>query len=295
MKGFDRLQPFVQLLYFTAVLVLAMFVMHPVVQVILFVGAIVCFSMIKTPGDTIRLLIGMIPVFAFIALINPLFSHQGVTILAYFKSGNPLTLESIYYGLLSAGMLVTTIIWFYCMSLVMTSDKLLAVCGRAFPTLSLIFSMVLRFVPRFKRQADRCQNAREGIGIEEKGQSVFVKMRNTFQVFLTMTTWSLENAVDTADVMQARGYGMRCRSHFNRYAWRMHDIIFGVLTLAGILYWLGLLSQGKMRFYVYPNVYMQSIDSYGVIGIMILLFYITLPICMEIGDRIRWYNLKRKI
>ena len=36
------------------------------------------------------------------AVVNPAFVHQGVTILTYLPSGNPLTLESILYGLAAA-------------------------------------------------------------------------------------------------------------------------------------------------------------------------------------------------
>lgn len=37
--------------------------------------------------------------FAVTAAVNPAFSHEGRTILRYLPSGNPLTLESILYGI----------------------------------------------------------------------------------------------------------------------------------------------------------------------------------------------------
>ncbi|MBE7055615.1 MAG: energy-coupling factor transporter transmembrane protein EcfT, partial [Ruminococcaceae bacterium] len=46
----------------------------------------------------------MLPALLLMALINPAFNHEGVTILYYLPGGNPLTLESVYYGFLSATM-----------------------------------------------------------------------------------------------------------------------------------------------------------------------------------------------
>ncbi len=97
----------------------------------------------------------MLPMFVVAALINPAFSHSGKTILSYLPNGNPLTLESIIYGIAAAVMLISVIIWFSCYNEVMTSDKFVYLFGRIIPALSLVLSMTLRFVPKFKAQI-RC-------------------------------------------------------------------------------------------------------------------------------------------
>ena len=40
----------------------------------------------------------MLPACLLMMVINPLFSHEGATMLFYLKDGNPVTLESILYG-----------------------------------------------------------------------------------------------------------------------------------------------------------------------------------------------------
>ena len=65
----------------------------------------------------------MLPVFLISAAVNPLFNHQGITLILYLKNGNPLTLESILYGLAAGVMLVSVLNWFSCYQVVMTSDK----------------------------------------------------------------------------------------------------------------------------------------------------------------------------
>ena len=79
------------------------------------------------------------PLLLFSAVLNPLFNHEGATILTYLPDGNPLTLESMLYGVSAAAMMVTVILWFSCYNSVMTSDKFLYLFGRVIPALSLLF------------------------------------------------------------------------------------------------------------------------------------------------------------
>ena len=57
------------------------------------------------------------------------------------------------YGLVMAVMLVCTLVWFSCYTVVMTSDKFIYLFGRIIPALSLVLSMCLRFVPKFIKEA----------------------------------------------------------------------------------------------------------------------------------------------
>ncbi|MBQ4316925.1 MAG: energy-coupling factor transporter transmembrane protein EcfT, partial [Clostridia bacterium] len=79
---------------------------------------------------------------------------EGATIVLYFANGNPLTLESILYGLSAGVLLVTLLLWFASFNRIMTSDKFIYLFGRIIPALSLVLSMSLRFVPKFKSQME---------------------------------------------------------------------------------------------------------------------------------------------
>ena len=59
--------------------------------------------------------------------VNPC-STMGVTILRYMGD-NPLTLESILYGVAIAVMFGSVILWFSCVHVIMTSDKLMYLSG----------------------------------------------------------------------------------------------------------------------------------------------------------------------
>ena len=126
---FSSYHPAVNFLYFGLVLAFSMTFTHPLCLLISLTCSI-SYSVYLNGKKALRFnLLYMLPLFIISALINPAFSHEGATILEYLPSGNPLTLESIIYGIAVATMLVTAISWFSCYSAVMTSDKFVYLFG----------------------------------------------------------------------------------------------------------------------------------------------------------------------
>ena len=158
-----------------------------------------------------------LPVFLLTALFNPAFSHEGVTILLYLPTGNPLTLESVLYGVSAGVLLVTVMVWFMNSSRVITSDKFIYLFGRVIPALSLVLSMTLRFIPKFKSQLAAVVEAQRSIGRDISQGSLLRRMKLAVSVLSIMITWALENAMDTADSMKGRGYGLPGRTAFSIY------------------------------------------------------------------------------
>ena len=96
-------------------------------------------------------------------------------ILAYLPSGNPLTLESMLYGLASAALLSATLLWFTCYNAVMTSDKFIYLFGRVIPALSLVLSMTMRFVPRFRTQLHTVAQAQKYMGRDTENGKMCIR------------------------------------------------------------------------------------------------------------------------
>ena len=212
---FSDCHPAVNFAYFALVLGFSMTLMHPVCLLISLTGACCYLARLhglRELGHSARWLV---PMALLAALVNPAFVHQGVTILTYLPSGNPLTLESILYGLAAALLLASVVLWFRCFSAVMTSDKFIYLFGRAIPALSLVLSMTLRFVPRFRRQFHTVAQAQRFMGRDTGNGSLLQRCKNAMKVFSIMVTWSLESAIDTADSMRSRGYGQPGRTAFS--------------------------------------------------------------------------------
>ena len=139
--AFARCHPAVNLLYFALVLTGTMFFWHPACQLLSLGFGLAYLVYLEHWPAVCRRLRWMVPLFVLTALINPAFSHAGATILAYFPSGNPLTLESIWFGLASAGMLLAALCWCFCCADILTTDKIVCLLGRALPALSLLLAM----------------------------------------------------------------------------------------------------------------------------------------------------------
>jgi len=166
---FSSYHPIVNMLYFAFIIAFGMIFMHPVCLIISFVCAFSYSFYIKGKKAWKFNLAFILPVLILTAVINPVFNHQGMTILAYLPSGNPLILESVVYGGAAAFMLASVILWFSCYNAVMTSDKFVYLFGRIIPALSLILSMALRFVPRFTAQIKIISNAQKCVGRDALG------------------------------------------------------------------------------------------------------------------------------
>ena len=126
---FSSYHPIVNFLYFGFVLAFSMIFMHPACLGISLTCAII-YSIYLNGKKAVKFNMKfMLPMFILAVLINPAFSHAGKTILTYLPSGNPLTLESIIYGIAAAAMLLSVITWFLCYNEVMTSDKFVYLFG----------------------------------------------------------------------------------------------------------------------------------------------------------------------
>ena len=213
--GFSPCHPAVSFLYFALVIGFSMVLTHPACLMISLCGAAACLIAQRGWRGAAGTLWYVLPVVLLATVVNPAFSHRGATVLAYLPSGNPLTLESIAYGVGAGAMLAAVLLWFSCFSQVMTTDQLVYLFGRIIPALALVLSMTLRFVPRFTRQLRKVSQAQQSLGQDGEGNGRWGKVRRAVTALSVVVTWALENAVATADSMRARGYGLPGRPAFS--------------------------------------------------------------------------------
>ncbi len=292
MRGFKTYHPIVNFTYFLIVIGVSLFFMHPV-----FLGLFLCSGVAhglvlygKKLWKQVR---WVLPLCLGAALLNPLFNHRGITELAFFPSGNPLTLEAVLYGVAAAALLGAVLLHFSCLQAVMTSDKLLYLSGRTLPVLSLIFSMTLRLVPRFAARMREVRTAQKGLGRD--GGRLRERMRQAVSALSATVTWALENAADSADSMRARGYGLPGRTTFSVFTFDKRDggMLLLVILLGLTVLWGGL--SGVTRFVYYPIV---TAPVFSLSGLPVAAAYgilCFLPVLAAITEAIRWKSLQSKI
>ncbi len=290
---FASLHPFVLLVFFLFAAGFSMFLMHPVFLVISFICAF-GYSVylkgkkaFKTLGMSLLLVI-------FAAVINAAFNHEGFTILLYVND-NPITLESLIYSLAAALMLLGVLMWFSCLNEVMTSDKLMCLFGKLSPSIALLFSMTLRFVPRFNRQLKKTVSAQKSIGrgLDEGG--FFTKAGNGVKILSILITWALENAVETADSMKSRGWGLRGRTSFSGFRFDRRDgLSLAVLLLLIFIISAGIaVGAGDAKYY--PAIVFPEFSFFGLTIYISYFLLMAFPLIFSLTEDFKWYRSKSKI
>jgi energy-coupling factor transport system permease protein len=236
----------------------------------------------------------MLPLLIITALLNPLFNHAGGTILTYLPSGNPLTLESTMYGIAAALMLITVIAWFSCFNEVMTSDKFVYLFGRIIPGLSLILSMALRFVPRFKAQIKIISNAQKCVGRDISNGNILRKIKHGVKILSILVTWALENAIETADSMKGRGYGLPGRTAFSIFRFDRRDgyALLYILACAAIV--IAGTTTDAYRFRYFPTIRFYWSGFSTALVFIAYLALGALPIAANKKEEVVWNRIKAK-
>jgi len=291
---FSSFHPLVNFLYFLLVLLFGMCFMHPVCLVIS-LGSATAYNLYLKGRKGLRFSLGvLLPMMVLAAILNPAFNHEGVTILTYTPNGNPVTLESLVYGAASACMLASVVQWFSCYNEVMTSDKFVYLFGRVIPALSLVLSMTLRFVPRFSAQMKTIRRAQRCVGRDVSEGSLPRRIRHGITILSILITWSLENAIETADSMKSRGYGLPGRSAFSIYRFDSRDK--AALLWLGFCLWYILFGwvSGGLSFRYYPSIRAAGFGPFPLSFMLVYLALCLTPLILNGREDAVWRHLQSK-
>lgn len=293
--AFSAYHPLINFLYFGLVLLFSMCFMHPASLLISLVCALI-YNIYLNGRRAVRFqLLFMLPMLLLAALINPAFQHEGATILTYLPTGNPLTLESIVYGLAAAVMLVAVITWFSCYNAVMTSDKFVYLFGRIIPALSLVLSMTLRFVPKFKAQLAVVSEAQRCIGRDVANGSTLQRLKNAITIMSIMITWALENAIETADSMKSRGYGLPGRTAFSIYRFDDRDRAALLWLIFCAVYIVAGWAAGGLYWRYYPAMKGVAVGAFPISFQLVYLALCLTPVLMNVHEDLKWRKLAEEV
>ncbi|MCL2492387.1 MAG: energy-coupling factor transporter transmembrane protein EcfT [Coriobacteriia bacterium] len=285
-SAFDMVHPALLLGAFTVIIGCTMLAIHPILLTISFVCAIAFSLYARGWLPTAKTLAWQIPLIALCALINPLFSAVGSTEL--FRIGTrAVYLESVVYGACMGLMLAAVMLWFFNATVILTTDKVMSVMGNTMPTIGLMISMMMRLVPQFVARGTLITDtahATSAAAPRTMAESTAVRLR---QVSVLMG-WSMEDSLETADAMRARGWGAATRrTTYQRYRFRSFDgiilVILGTLSLVSIV----LAWRVTERFSFFPTISPLA-WWWGYAPYALLM---GLPLLIGLADDARWRRL----
>lgn len=238
MRTLERMHPVPCFLFFLTIIGITVFSRDPVILAESLVGAVAAAILSEKSGIFPFLIVTA----AAVTFSNPLFSHNGVTVL-FFVGDLAITLEALIYGLAFAVMLCASVLWGTVSVRFLTSDKYIWLFGRVLPSAGLVLSCAIRFIPLF------IGRTRDFIGSRNAKT-----LKDTVAAFSASLSYSTETAMMTADSMKSRGYGSAKRTFYSRYRMTAADIRTLVTVLLCGAVCLALIISGAGKFYYYPAI-----------------------------------------
>ena len=284
--AFSMSHPAVPALYMVLTLGLTMFSMQPVLIALSLAGGLAYGLATRGAARTLGALRWQLPVILIIAVLNPLFSASGSTEL--FRIGmRAVYLESMVYGLCMGGLFVASVLWFEAAASMLEYDKVLALFGNAAPVVALMISMCMRLIPQFLRRGRTVLAVQDAIDVP--GRAPTDPVRSRLRASSVLMGWGMEDSLERADAMRARGWesGAR-RTSYRADILRESDAAktCGVVVLALLCAFLAAVACGQWSFYpVMPALVCWW--GYAPYAALMLL-----PAVAAIAERIRWRGLE---
>lgn len=291
--AFSEYHPSVNFLFFTSVIAFTMFWQHPACRLISLICSAVYYCVLFKSAGKRFIIRFIIPIILLSSIMNPLLSHQGQTILFYLPSGNPFTLESFFYGMSSGVLLSAVMLWFFCLSAVMSTDKFIGLFAEKMPSFSLLLSMTVRFIPLFRKRFRETSDIM--YAVQGGKLKLLSKIRLSLKCFISVLSHCLERGVETSDSMKSRGYGTAKRTAYKAYRLESHDKAALFFILSFSLFLICATAARFLSFRYYPDV---SGEFHGIFTIMSLsAFFIicAMPVFLEWRERLKWMRLKSEI
>lgn len=256
---FATCHPVVPAVYVAVTLALTMACMQPVLIGLSLLGALSFSCTVRGVAPTMGMLRWQIPVIILISLVNPLFSASGSTELLRIGA-HAVYAESLAYGASMGALFVASVTWFMGAAEMLPFDRVMALLGNAAPTVTLMTSMAMRLIPRFVRQGktiDSVQRVARSCALASfAGQSPradrHLDLRLRLRLSSVLMGWTMEDSLETADAMRARGWGAAARrTTYTRFRFGARDarafVLIAAFALVAML--LGYVATTQFAFY----------------------------------------------
>jgi energy-coupling factor transport system permease protein len=195
-----------------------------------------------------------VPLAVLIAVINPLLTRDGLTVLARLGEVPVLgqldvTLEATVYGAVLGARALILIEIFALYSAAVDPDEVLRLFRRVSYRSALTATLATRMVPVLARDARRLADAQRCRPGPAPPRLAIVR---------AVAAGALDRAVDVAATLELRGYGTGRRPPRVRRAWSRHDLAFAAAAVAVVAAAI-VAATGAADFRAYPSLRLGAI------------------------------------
>jgi energy-coupling factor transport system permease protein len=289
MGAMKDLHPVTCFLYYILSIILTMLFFHPIYQATILIGCgLLC--LLQLGGKPlVRSLLFMTITGLSVLILNPLFTHRGETVLFFFWY-QPVTEESIMYGFTMALSLMSIFVIFLSFNHVITPGKFLFVFNGLFQQTGMLAMLAVRFVPLLNRRLGEITVIQRSKGIDPMIGSLQKRLRDAMLLLQVLLTVSLSDALQTADAMKARGYGLiKRRGMYQPYSFTHADFYFLGLSLFFFLVCIGGWMKGFGVLTIYPILDTIRLKSNEWLIYSSLVLFLLVPVVCEGRETWRWH------
>lgn len=203
--------------------------------------------------------------------------------LLFVIGNHRITLESLVYGGMNGLSVMGIIALFVSYNEVMTPNKLLFLFSKFMPQFAILLMLTLRFIPLMRRRLSEISIVQKSKGISLSDGKWKDKAKIGMQYIQVLVAYSLEEAIQIADSMKARGYGKQKRTSYEHFTIENSDILaitYLVLLLSVILFGR---ANGHGFLQIYPIMGTWHLGGFDMILLCFYLLFLCFPILIEIG------------
>ncbi len=292
--GFEKSHPTVNFIYFAVVIAGTILFQHPVFLAISFLCA-VAYSIKRNGHKAIVFNTVLLPLIAVFALYYSSYHHFGVTVLRQNMIGNNMTLESLVYGLVLGIVVAGVLIWFSCVYSVFTTDKVVYLFGKVSPRLSLFLAILLRMIPRIKKEAKKINTAQRGIGKGVNQGDLWQRIGNGIRIFSMLVTWTIDSLTIASESMRSRGSSLRGRKAFSIYRFDNRDraYVLGMFACLTLTLMAVMLQQTDMIYD--PKIIMAAVTSMSYVFYFGYAVFCLMPFGLELWTEYCFKKARRSL
>ena len=292
--GFEKCHPAVNFIYFTTVIAGMVVFQHPIFLLISFVCAFI-YSIKRNGLKALVFNVILLPCVAAYAFYYSSYNHFGVTVLQQNMIGNNMTLESLVYGFVLGFVIAGVLIWFSCVYSVFTTDKVVYLFGKVSPRLSLFLAIILRMVPRIKKEAEKINTAQRGIGRGANQGNVFQRLRNSIHILSMLITWTIDSLTLVSESMRSRGSSLRGRKAFSIYRFDNRDRAYVVSNFAclTVIFMAVMLKQTDILYD--PRILMNPITAMSYLFYAGYAAFCLMPLGLELWTEYRFWKARKTV
>lgn len=290
--GFEKCHPAVNFIYFATVIAGMIVFQHPIFLLISFSCAFL-YSIKRNGWKSLVFNAALLPCVAAYAFYYSSYTHFGVTVLQQNRIGNNMTLESLVYGFVLGFVVAGCMIWFSCVHSVFTTDKVVYLFGKASPRLSLFLAILLRMVPRIKKEAQKINTAQRGIGRGANQGNVFRRLHNSIRILSMLITWTIDSLTMVSESMRSRGSSLRGRKAFSIYRFDNRDraYVVGIFTCLTVVLMAVMLRQTDILYD--PRIVMSPITPMSYLFYIGYAVFCLMPLGLELWTEYRFWKARQ--